>query len=160
MTATALTPSASSWRRSCTRSSITAFTYGQWLQMKATSVPFGPLRSASRWRLPSTPWRSKSAACQPSGRGIVEVVAMLLLRPVPQGNLSTLLCPVQHGRDDGAQVRAHAVSQVLAEGEGRVLVHVGDLRQLELHGLYALGRAAVVAGDVAALEATVEHARI
>ena len=48
-------------------------------------------------------------------------------------------------------------SLIFAEPIGRVLVHVGHLRQLELHGVDAIGRPAIGAGDVAALEAAVQH---
>jgi hypothetical protein len=56
--------------------SITAFTYGQWLQMNITTSPFGPRAQASVWRLPSTPFRSNAAAFQPNGCTAIRVCAM------------------------------------------------------------------------------------
>jgi hypothetical protein len=47
--------------------------------------------------------------------------------------------------------------QVLAIAERLELFHVGALAQLQLHRMNVLGRIAVVPGDVAALEATVQH---
>ena len=53
-------------RRSCR---ATAFTYGQWLQMNMTTVPFLPRTESSEWRLPSVPGRSKDGAVVPGAAG-------------------------------------------------------------------------------------------
>jgi len=58
--------------------SATAFTYGQWLQMNITTVPFFPRTDSSEWRLPSVPRRSNGGAVVP--RFPVAVVAMASLR--------------------------------------------------------------------------------
>ena len=47
MTAIVPMPIARSALASSTMRPMLDFTYGQWLQMKATSVPFGPRTSAS-----------------------------------------------------------------------------------------------------------------
>ena len=44
--------------------------------------------------------------------------------------------------------------------EGHLLLHIAGLRHLQLHGMVALGRLAVVAGDVAASKAAIEHAGV
>jgi hypothetical protein len=62
MTAIEPTPSAESSLQSRTMRSITALTYGQWLQMNITTRPFSPRALAGEWRLPSTPGRSKCNA--------------------------------------------------------------------------------------------------
>src|SRR3977135_3234266 len=54
ITATEPTPCAESSLQSRTMRSMTALTYGQWLQMNMTTSPFGPLTAPRPRRLPST----------------------------------------------------------------------------------------------------------
>src|SRR3546814_13249612 len=65
------------------------------------------------------------------------------------------LRPGQHGVDEAGEHRADAGGEVVAEAEGWVLVHVGALGELELHGVDAVRGTPMAAGDVAALEAAV-----
>ena len=46
-------------------------------------------------------------------------------------------CPGERGLQKPAQHRADAGCEIVAEPERRVLVHVGDLAELELHGVHA-----------------------
>src|SRR3546814_2016799 len=63
--------------------------------------------------------------------------------------------PGQQGVDEAGEHRADAGGEVVAEAEGWVLVHVGALGELELHGVDAVRGTPMAAGDVAALEAAV-----
>src|SRR6185437_14483679 len=53
-------------RANRTKPSSRCLTYGQWLQMKATSNPFEPAKSRSAKRLPAGSARAKSGAGVPS----------------------------------------------------------------------------------------------
>src|SRR3546814_4636248 len=67
--------------------------------------------------------------------------------------------PGQQGVDEAGEHRADAGGEVVAEAEGWVLVHVGALGELELHGVDAVRGTPMAAGDVAALEAAVGGVR-
>src|SRR5690606_1633359 len=68
--------------------------------------------------------------------------------------------PIEDRLKDAPQHWPDAGGAVLAKGEGWVLLHIGDLRQLQLEGVDAFVRPAIVPGDVAALEATIEYAGV
>src|SRR5439155_23106343 len=78
---------------------ITAFTYGQWLQMKATTRPFGPFRSKIDQVLPSTAGSRASTAFQPKSQtgGMAAMRASL----------------VSDDSDDVAECRVGSVAQRL-----------------------------------------------
>jgi hypothetical protein len=64
--------------------------------------------------------------------------------------------PVEHGLHQRAQQRLSGRARRRARRRAG-FVHVGAPGHLQLHRVHALGRAAVVARDVAALEAAVQH---
>ena len=78
ITAMLPTPSAASSRMSVTIRSMTAFTYGQWLQMNITTRPFGPRAESGECRSPSVPVSSKGAAFQPIRPGGVVRLTMIV----------------------------------------------------------------------------------
>ncbi len=61
----------------------------------------------------------------------------------------------EHGFEERQQCRLQCLGTVVVVCEGRRLVHVGGLRQLQLHGVDASLGATMVAGDPATLEAAV-----
>lgn len=65
--------------------------------------------------------------------------------------------PCQHGFEQFAQHTLGLVRKLFAIGERLALLHIGALRQLQLHGVDAVAWLAVMTGDVAALEAPVQH---
>ena len=71
--------------------------------MNMTSVPFGPRRSASRWRLPSVPSRSKSGAFVPSAVGVLSIAIdhRSLRHSRPRGSLvwSNIVAPRTRSSD-------------------------------------------------------------
>src|SRR5882672_4525052 len=59
--------------------------------------------------------------------------------------------------DERAQLRAQPRREIIAKAVGRRLLHIGRFRELQLHRVHVVRRAAVGARDGPALEAAVQH---
>src|SRR5574343_411327 len=66
-----------------------------------------------------------------------------------------LLGGVQRGVQKGVQQRLHGGGALFVVGKGRALLHIEALAHFQLHGVDAVRGVAIVAGDVAALEAAI-----